>query len=670
MVDFAYAFLDGLIQVFAFKAFSLMLLGLLIGFAVGILPGLGGPSALALMLPFIVKMTPVEAFSFLLGMSAVTNTTGDITSILIGVPGEPTTAATIVDGHPMAKKGEAGRALGAALMSSMVGAAFGSLVLAVLVPVVRPIVMTFGSPEFFMLALLGLTFVASLSGEDFLKGMLAAGIGLFLSTIGLCQMSSIQRFTFNQIFLWDGIGLVPITIGFFAFPEIIDLAVQGTSIAREQVGKLGGVMQGVKDTFVHFWLVIRCSAIGSFCSIIPGMGAATTQWLSYAHAVQSSPDKERFGKGAVEGVLGPGAANNSTLGGSLITTIAFGVPASVMMAILLGAFLIHGIVPGPDMLLPDAKGGHLSLTYSFVWINVISNIITVIVCFLFLNQLVRITYIRGSLLIPYIILLVYLGAFAEKNTFEDLYLVIFFGILGWILTKLEWPRPPLILGLVLGGLSENRLFLSVDNYGLSWLLRPGVLVIAALTVIGAVYPMIRAKKKREKKFPREALKEEREKGLSFTWGAAFSLALVIIFALALWESRDFDLRAGLFPWVIGTPVLIFSLVQFIREITGRAKKPYEEQPLDVGPEVPPEVANRRTLEILAWIIGYFLMIWLLGFVIGGTLAAFIQLKFAYKEKWPISIILPLFAFAVMYFGFDRILHVPFPPGAIFEWLKI
>ena len=169
MIEVFNAFGSGFAQIFTWTTFSLMLLGLLIGFSVGILPGLGGPSALALMLPFIVKMTPVEAFAFLLGMSAVTNTTGDITSILIGVPGEPSTAATIVDGHPMAKKGEAGRALGAALMSSLIGAIFGAFALGLAIPIVRPIVLAFGSPEFFMLAILGLTFVASLSGEGFLK---------------------------------------------------------------------------------------------------------------------------------------------------------------------------------------------------------------------------------------------------------------------------------------------------------------------------------------------------------------------------------------------------------------------------------------------------------------------------------------------------------------------
>ena len=226
-------------------------------------------------------------------------------------------------------------------------------------------------------------------------------------------------------------------------------------------------MEGVKDTFRHFWLVIRCSALGTFTAIIPGMGAATTQWLAYAHAVQSSPNKERFGKGDVRGVLGPGAANNSTLGGSLITTIAFGVPASVVMAILLGAFIIQGIVPGPDMLLPPPKG-KLDLTFSFVWVIILSNIITVAVCFLFLKPLAKVTQVRGAIIIPLILVLIYLGAFAEKNAFEDMIIVLFFGALGWVMEKMEWPRPPVLLGLVLGPLAENRLFLSTDNYGLAW----------------------------------------------------------------------------------------------------------------------------------------------------------------------------------------------------------
>ena len=669
MFELAGAFVSGFLQVLTPTTLGLMILGIVIGFAVGILPGLGGPTTLALMLPFIVKMDPVQAFAFLIGMTAVTNTTGDITSILLGVPGEPTAAATIVDGHPMAKKGEAGRALGAALTSSLVGAIFGSFALATAIPIVRPLVLTFGSPEFFMLAALGITFVASLSGGAFLKGLLAGGIGLFLATVGLSPVSSVERFTFGRTFLWDGVGLVPITIGFFAIPEIIDLAIQGSSIAGERREKLGGVMEGVRDTFRHFWLTIRCSAIGAYTAIIPGLGGATTQWLAYAHAVQSSPNRERFGKGAVEGVLGPGAANNSTLGGSLITTIAFGVPSSVTMAILMGAFLIQGIVPGPDMLIPEPKG-HLALTFSFVWINVLSNIITVAVCFLVLNLLVKVTYIRGNLLIPFILLLIYLGAFAEKNIFEDLILVLLFGGLGWTLVRLNWPRAPLILGLVLGPLAESRLFLSTDNYGAAWLYRPGVIILMALTIFGALYPFIKARRRKRQiekaePAPRRDAKTHGPLVLRFSWESAFTLFIILVFALALWQSRTFDFRTGLFPWVIGIPVFCLAIVQFIMDLATRD----DGSAPATGGDMPAAVANRRTARMFSWILAYFIAIWLLGFSAGVPLCTLIQLR-SDREKWLLSLVYTACSWAFIYAIFDKILHVPFPEGQLFLWLGL
>jgi putative tricarboxylic transport membrane protein len=675
MLEILHAFVQGFFNVFTWSTFTLMMIGIAVGFVVGILPGLGGPTTLALMLPFIFKMSAVEAFAFLLGMSAVTATTGDITSVLFGVPGEPTTASTIVDGHPMAKKGEAGRALGAVLMSSLVGAIVGAFALAIAVPVVRPLVLSFGSPEFFMLALLGITFVATLSGEAILKGLIAGGIGFMLATVGLDPISGIQRYTFDQLYLWDGVGLVPATVGLFAIPEIIDLAVHGGAISKEPIGKIGGVMQGVKDTFVHFWLVIRCSAIGAYIGVIPGMGGAVSQWISYAHAVQSSPDKERFGKGAIEGVLGPGAANNSTLGGAMIPTIAFGVPGSVTMAILLGAFIIQGIVPGPDMLIPAPKG-KLDLTFSFVWIIVLSNLFTVGFCFLFINQLAKITQIRSALLMPFILLLVYLGAFAEKNNFQDVAMVLGFGFLGWVMARLDWQRPPLILGLVLGPLMENRLFLSTDNYGWAWLGRKGVLILGAITLFGIFYPVIKDKWKRKREPDFAAGTPQRGKASNgnerIHWRAAtFVALLVVILAWALWQSRDFGYRAGLFPWVIGYPLFALCIVQLVLTLTGKERKAHVSTMGDfetaAEPELPREIVNRRTQTICFWIIAYFLAIWVLGFSYAVALMIFAYLKFGAWEKWPISLILTAGGWGFFYVLFDYALTIPFPPGLLFEW---
>lgn len=485
-VEMAPSFARGLFAVFTWPTFGYMIIGIVIGFMVGILPGLGGSVTLALMLPFTFDMKPVEAFAFLLGMLSVTATTGDITSVLFGVPGEVISAALVVDGHPMAKLGQAGRALGAVLMSSLVGALIGAFALAAAIPIVRPLVLSFGSPEFFMLTILGITFVASLSSGQVLKGLASGGIGLMLAMVGMDPQSGVQRYTFGLLHFWDGVGLVPVAVGLFAIPEIVDLAVKGTSIAERRVGKLGGVWEGVKDTFRHWSLTIRCSLIGTFVGIIPGLGGSVAQWIAYAHAVQTSPNKERFGKGAIEGVLGPGAANNSKEGGNLIPTVAFGVPSTVTMAILLGAFLIQGLVPGPSMLTRN-----LELTLSFVWIIVVSNVITVTVCFLFIEQIAKITFIRGGLLIPPIILLVYIGAFAEKNAILDVVTMLFFGLVGLVMVWLDWPRPPLVLGLVLGRLAENYLFLSTARYGAEWLWsRPIVVVLILASLASALFPLV------------------------------------------------------------------------------------------------------------------------------------------------------------------------------------
>jgi TctA family transporter len=481
MID---ALFGALLEVLRWDALSFMLIGIAAGFWVGLLPGLGGGTTLALMLPFVFRMQPVQAFAFLLGMHSVVATTGDITSILFGIPGEGTTAATILDGHPMAKQGQAGRALGAALMSSLVGAWVGAAALALAIPVVRPLVLIFGSPELFMLSVLGIAFIASLSTRGrraMLRGFLVGCLGLFLAAVGQDPQAGGLRYTFGLLYLWQGLELVPVLIGFFAIPEIIDVAVRGRAISGDlPTGRLGGVLEGVKDTFRHFWLTIRCSLIGTYIGIVPGLGGAVAQWIAYGHAVQSARtprERDGFGKGDVRGVLGPGAANNSKEGGDLIPTVAFGVPGSSSMAILLGAFLLVGLTPGPDMLTR-----HLNVTLSMVWTIVLSNAITVAASLLFLNQLARLTTIRGTLLLPFLVLLTFIGAYATNNSLGDIVVMLLFGGLGYLLVRLHWPRAPLVLGLVLGKIAERYLWISVARYGAAWLGRPIVLVLLFLTL--------------------------------------------------------------------------------------------------------------------------------------------------------------------------------------------
>src|SRR5207249_3657680 len=339
---------------------------------------------------------------------------------------------------------------------------------------VRPLVLTFGSPEFFMLAIVGIAFIASLSGRGprgLVRGFLTGCLGLLLAAVGQDPQQGIQRYTLQQLYLWNGLDLVPVLVGFFAIPEIIDLAVRGTAIAADApLGRLSQVRDGVIDAFRHIWLIIRCSLIGTYIGIIPGVGGGVAQWIAYAHAVQSAKtpaERDGFGKGDVRGVLGPGAAVNSKEGGALIPTIAFGVPGSTAMAILLGGFFVVGLVPGPDMLTK-----HLDVTMSMVWTIVLANIITVVVSVVFLNRLARLTNIRGGLLIPFLALLTFLGAYTSSNSLNDIVVTLIFGWFGYLMVRYRWPRAPLVLGLVLGGVAERYLWISVARYGSAWLKRP------------------------------------------------------------------------------------------------------------------------------------------------------------------------------------------------------
>jgi putative tricarboxylic transport membrane protein len=498
MID---AFIGGLAQIFQLKPFFFLILGSAIGFWVGILPGLGAAPTLALMLPFVYRMTPAEAFPFLLGMYSVCATTGDITSILFGIPGEAISVALIMDGYPMSKKGEAGRALGAALMSSLVGAVIGAAFLTLAIPVVRPLVLFFAAPEMFMLVIIGLTCLSTLSGQGrrgLLQGMLTGGLGLLFSLAGQDHLRGIHRYTFESLYLLNGLPLIPVMVGIYAIPEIVELIIQGTPIAGEiSPGRLGkGVREGIRDTFRYFWLTVRCSLVGAVLGLIPGVGGGVAQWAAYAQAVNSAKTAEEragFGKGDVRGVLGPGAANNSKEGGSLIPTVAFGIPTGPGMAILLGAFLLLGIVPGPDMVTK-----HLTLTFSMVWTIVVSNILCVSVCLLFINHVARLTMIRANLIVPFLLVLCFIGAYSSSSNVGDLITLLLMGGFGHLMNRVGWPRPPFILGFILGDLAEAYLYSSTSRHGAAWLLRPTVIILFFVAVMIAIYPYLKERKLRKK----------------------------------------------------------------------------------------------------------------------------------------------------------------------------
>jgi len=417
--------LAGLQLVLTVKVMGLMIVATFIGNFFGAVPGLGGNIGLALMIPFVFGMDPFLGLAFLLAMHSVVHTGGSIPGILFAIPGTGPTVATIIDGYEMTKRGQAGQAMGAQLAASAFGGVVGAFVLALFIPILRPIAMTFGSAEVFMLIVFGMTFIVVISRESIPKGFSAAALGLLLSTVGLGAHTGIGRYTFGQLWLWDGVHIVTIVLGVFAFAEMIALGARGrkAKIAEGDVEMTWAQLwEGTVAVAREWWLAVRTAVIGCFIGIIPGLGGDAATWICYGHAVQTCKNNENFGKGDIRGVIGVETANNSKEGGSLLPTLVFGIPGSSGMAILLGAFLILGIVPGPQMI-----SKNLDMVWGMVWVMVIANIFGALTLYPLSRFMGKLVYIRGSILIPAIMVLASVGAFLIRGFWQDVVLALVFG---------------------------------------------------------------------------------------------------------------------------------------------------------------------------------------------------------------------------------------------------
>ncbi len=476
---------------------GLILLAIPLGMFFGAVPGLGGKLAIVLMIPFVFGMEALAGAVFLLAMHAVVHTGGSVPSILFGVPGTGPDAATIVDGYPMAQRGEAGRALGASLGASGVGGVIGALFLAAMLPVLKPVVLAFSPAEFFLLALFGITFIAMLSGRSLIKGIAVGFLGLMVSLVGLDPHTGSQRFTFDQLWLWDGVSVVAAVLGIFAIPEMMALGVKGGSIAKAKGTAarydFAQVLQGIGDVFRNPWLTVRTSIIGAVIGAIPGLGGDAASWLCYGHAVQTCKNPENFGKGDVRGVIAPETANNSKEGGSLLPTLFFGVPGSSGMAILIGAFVMLGIQPGPHIALTG-----MDLVWSLIWALALANLLSIPIFLLMAPTFSLLVYVRGALLIPFVLVLAFLGAYLSESAWQNMLLLIGLGVLGYYLKKYGWPRPPFVIGLVLGLIAEDSIHKALAIWGPTFFLRPLSLVLIALIILTIVAYIWRQHKTRDK----------------------------------------------------------------------------------------------------------------------------------------------------------------------------
>lgn len=640
-------------------------LGVLVGLLIGLLPGIGGLTGFALLVPFTYAMDPISALAMLLGMAAVVNTSDTIPAVLFGVPGTAASQATVLDGLQMTKRGEAGRALSAAYTASMIGGLIGAAILALSLPVVRPLVLSIGTPELLAMTIFGIAMVSTLSGKTPLRGLVAGCFGILLGMIGTNVQTGQMRWTMDMMYLREGLPMLPVLLGLFALPELCDLAIKRGAVATSAASGVNtGVWQGVKDTFQNKFLVLRCSGIGALIGAIPGITSAVTDWIVYGHALRSEKGASKtFGTGDVRGVIAPESATNATNGGSLVPMLSFGVPGGAAQAILLGAMMVHGFIPGPDMLTR-----HLDVTYTMIWSIALANIFGAGLCFALSSQFARIAMLRYTLILPLIISLTFVGAYQGSNSWGDMIVLILFGLLGWAMKRLGWPRPPLILGLVLGVLLERYLSISMLRFGSDWLSRPLVIVLLVCSAWVLAGPLIRNV---WRSGPRAMLPSG-----SFAPKPSH-LMYVFFLSIAAWmliEAQGWYFNARVGPTFAASILLIAGLLSLVYNIFSGRRMQEEGIYMDLASsdESSMDVATimRRAVKFFGWYAGFLCGTLLIGILPTIPIVVIAFMRNENREPWKLCIGMAAGSMALIYVVFDRIISIAWPHSLLGEWFPL
>ncbi len=483
-----------LVELFSWPGPLLLIGGALIGLFFGIMPGLGGPQVVALLIPLSLVFEPNQAIVLLVAAMGATAIGGSIPAILINTPGTGESGATMLDGYPLSQQGKADQALGAAIFSSVLGAIVGAMALTLLLPLGKHIVLAISYPEYFMMALMGLSIIAVVSQGSLWKALIAAGLGFLAASFGYDPVTGETRYTFGSIYLMDGLKLIPVIIGIFAIGEALALMISN----KKQIVNNNKVKTSFSGTFIGMGLVlknfstfIRGSLIGTIIGIIPGVGGSVSTFLAYGQAIQAAKDKSKFGKGDIRGVIAPESANNAKDGGSLIPTLLFGIPGSAQMAVLIGALMIHGIQPGPRMM-TDSPSIVLTLIYVLVFSNLVVGVVSIILA----SPLSKITLLPTEYIVPCILVVSMVGAYATDKLFGDVIVAVVFGFIGLFLKLFDFSRIAFIIALVLGSILEKSLHQTLIVMGPEgFITRPISLIMLLVTIIILFYPLLRQLKK-------------------------------------------------------------------------------------------------------------------------------------------------------------------------------
>ena len=593
-----------------------LLLGVCLGFVVGILPGLGGIVGFSIMLPFLYGMEPASALAMLIGLVAVVPTSDTLTSVLMGIPGSSSSQATVVDGFALAKKGEGARALSAAYFSSLVGGLAGAAVLTAFVLVARPVILLMGSAELFMLGLLGVAMVGILCGDSVLKGIIACGLGLVLGAVGGAPATGEWRMSFDSDYLYDGLKLVIVGLAVFAVPEIAELLARGKSIARRELAGRGW-LQGMRDTWLHRWIVARCAGIGCLIGALPGLGGSVVDWIAYGHVIQSSRDKSRFGDGDIRGVIAPESANNAKEGGGLIPTLLFGIPGSGSMAVFLGGLTLVGLEPGPAM-----AGSDIGFTYVIIWSLALANVVGALLCIALSPQMARLTGVRYAVIAPFILAVICFAAFQANKQFYDLAALLALGCFATLMKRGGWPRPALLIGFVLSDTLETYFYQAMQFYGWEFILRPGAMIIflCALATMAALF------RRRDKlRTPKE------EEAKQTVWRGNFwmTVGLAAFFAFALADSLQHSLLGAVFP----AGAAAISLLCCAAYLWRQRRMTVQRAPVGDGADLPTMMLS------MLWLAGLVLLTGLAGFVPAISLLFVLLLRLKAGASWGKTLLL-------------------------------
>ncbi len=475
---------EGFLTVFSWPNILYPVAGTLLAMVFSVLPGLSGVTLMALAIPLTFQWQPLPVLMLFGALVGGATFMGSATAILLNIPGTAPNAATMFDGYPMACQGRAKTALGCSAAASALGSTFGVLALVALIPLMPVLIPLLGPPEYLVLAIWGLTTIATVIGGSVLKGLAMAGLGLMLSFVGFDPRSGAVRYTLGTLYLQDGLSLIPVFLGIFAVAESIDLMASGraTISGSTRLDQLAGsAREGVRSVFRHFGLFVRSSLIGTVVGTIPGLGGTAAAFVAYGEAARSAGSDGHFGSGDIRGVLAPEAANDAKDGGALLPTLAFGLPGSAGTALLLGVLTLHGIRPGEQLMTTE-----LPLVFALIWSLFLSNWMSSLVGLSLAGPLSRLTVARTSRLLPPILILAAAGAFAYRGRLADVWLTFGFGLIGYAMKRYGWPRVAFIIALVLGPMFELNLHLTLSLQRLGriqiWT-RPAFLVLAVLLAL-------------------------------------------------------------------------------------------------------------------------------------------------------------------------------------------